>query len=78
MKKLRKIIENWRDIMVLFILVYIVPFIVGCSSYLYLIYEKRCYNLLLGWILCMLPMVNLAWGIILVTDVINNIVFEER
>ena len=59
--------------MFLFILVYILPFIVSVISYLYLIYKDRCYGHLLGWVLCMLPMINLAWSIILTANALGNL-----
>ena len=59
--------------MILFISAYILPFIIGCSSYLYLINKERCCGHLLGWVLCMLPMINLAWAIILTADALGNL-----
>ena len=51
----------------LFFLSYIVPFLISSICYIFLIYKDWCRGHLFGWILCICPMINLAWAVIMVT-----------
>jgi len=50
----------------LFVLGYLLPALLSSLIYCYLIFKNRCYGHLLGWFLCLMPMVNVAWVVIMV------------
>ena len=48
----------------LFILGYLLPALLSSIIYGYLIFKDRCYGHLLGWFLCLIPMINIIWVVI--------------
>ena len=48
----------------LFVLGYLLPALLSLLIYGYLIFEDRCYGHLLGWFLCLMPMINIIWLVI--------------
>ena len=45
---------------------YFIPLIINIICYTFLIYKDKCYGHVLGWALCVMPMINLAWAVIMV------------
>ena len=50
----------------LFVLGYLLPALLSSLIYGYLIFEDRSYRHLLGWFLCLMPIVNVAWVVTMV------------
>lgn len=63
--------------MIKFIIGYLIPCILGMFFYTYLIYKNRCCGNFFGWVLCVMPMINLIWAIILIGDTIYILYSRE-
>lgn len=49
-----------------FLLFYLLPVIITCCIYFYMVYNTKCVKHLFGWILCFCPILNLFWFLLLI------------
>ena len=62
----------------LFVLGYLLPALLSSLIYGYLIFKDRCYGHLLGWFLCLMPMVNVAWVVIMAYAFLENVMQKTK
>ena len=49
----------------LYAIAYLVSCLVACLSYLWLIHKDICWPHFVGWLLCLFPVVNVVWTLLM-------------